>query len=241
MDKDGAEEFSEGLDKLRTFDIWNKWIAGVRPGDTNVGKTFEYSIGKADDNSQAPDISNVECKAKRAGSSALVTYFSSNPETPERSNHQLVHEYGYGLTREGWKRFNTNFAVGRETILKANRHRFTLRVDDDENIHIVANGKVVASWSNAFLIDILEKKLRGLAFLETSSRRNDGIEEFKYHNALFYWGLDHSEFMQAIRDGTISIHFRMKGNLHAGKNRGTAFRLRSQHLSRIYTHSKYIF
>tara|TARA_Y100000389_G_scaffold184525_1_gene203064 strand:+ start:885 stop:1580 length:696 start_codon:yes stop_codon:yes gene_type:complete len=206
--------------------IKNKgFVKGVRKGDSNVGLTFEKLLGVKENCKQLPDFNGFEIKTKRNNSSSLSTLFSKAP-LPKGSNPILRWEYG--IT---YQDFKVGYYNGCGT------YQVTVDVCDDEskiklNVIDVNSRNVCCDniyWGYSDLENSIRKKMKSLIYINAESKIINGKEHFHYNNAKIFYNPNIYNFIELIRNNTITIQMRFGNNDH-----GTAFRIPEKKLHLIY-------
>lgn len=196
------------------------WIPSERAGDTGIGKTIEERLGIRENNLGEPDCLYqglpVEIKARRIGTSSMITLFTLEPGIRKLNDVQLMHKYGYVDSK------------GRRALkITLTPNAFTpqgLKLETDtQSISIVDHdGNRPWVWS----VSDIRLKLSNLCIVTANSKRERGQEHFQIQNAVLARDLDEKCFFGLVQKGVVKIDLRMHiKDTGASRNHGTAFRL----------------
>ena len=238
------EDFIELEEKFRKIKSMG-WIESTRSGDTGIGKLFEDLIEKEEDNKALPDFKEIEIKTKREASKSMTTLYTKAPDYPKGVNTFLRESFGNEIVGyPGMKELHTTInAVDFNThkggydfkidIDKVNK-RLTLVVRNHNTGKIVYDG---AYWSFNNISNSLKEKLKYIAIINGSEKRENGKNYFKYNDMVFITGLTFENFLKGLENGDIKVDIRI-GVYKTGKNKGknhdhgTGFRITIENLSK---------
>jgi len=105
-----------------------------------------------------------------------------------------------------------------------------------------ATQKVVddrARWSFQSIKNIIEKKLKYIAYISAKVEKKEDIEYFMYENMVVLTGLTFEKFIELLKEGVIMFDIRI-GAYKTGKNKGknhdhgSGFRISKKQLSRAF-------
>ena len=198
------------------------WIPSMRKSDTGIGKTIEELLGIRENNDKIADCSyhgmEVEIKAHRLHSTAMVTLFTLEAEQRILHDIELMKEYGYvdDKGRQALKvTLTTGGFISQGLKLETDRSLGTISIVDKFGF---------SPW--VWKRSTIHLKLLNLCIIYAHSRKINDIEEFQIESAKLLIGLDVDCFFNLVEDGFITIDLRMHINETGGsRNRGTAFRI----------------
>jgi hypothetical protein len=176
----------ELLELLRAISgRWHKGISGDRR-DTEVGRLLEELLGIKANSSRSPDYKGIEIKAGRSRSTTRQTLFAKVPDwsiSRLKSSAAVLDTFGYQRGAKYSKQLRcTVSAKG------ANPQGLFLLVPSGESKLVEASSKPaiqdVVAWQMQDLKDALQQKHRETFWISASSRRGEGLEEFRYEHAL---------------------------------------------------------
>jgi len=221
------------------------FIKSRRKNDTGIGKTFEDYLGVDENNLKDPDFAGYEVKSHRKSSSSYVTLFTKSPTSPDTANSLLREKFG---TPEGSFKIKTIrtsvFSDKWNTYL--NRHSFIISVNrNTKTIDLISktiheNKNVIeCSWEFDELLASFSK-LKSLFFVTAERERRKGIEYFHFTNATIFNNPTFDKLIQLIEKGKLMVDIRLgvysSGvNKHKIHDHGTAFRIKSKDLCKLYS------
>ena len=189
------------------------YVKSIRKGSTGVGATFEYLIGKCEENFEIPDFYGIELKARRAYSKSKISLFNSVPTGSSYYEvKRLRDKYGYPSKRD--KNLKRLYAciVGNEKRKVGLWNNFKLKVDRKNEklvLEIYDYNDVLVDDATYWDFDILEEKLlRKLQFLAVISawtNYKDNVEYFKYYKMEMYNLKGFNSFIDMIECGKIEV------------------------------------
>jgi len=152
------------------------WIKSKRKGSTGIGHTLEQLLGVTENNIALPDLSIVELKAHRIGSSSMITLFTFNRKAWKINPHAAIKKYG---TRDDNGRLGMYFTMARTP----NSMGLFLNVDETAISVRHISGEVVAEWQLEALAKRFMQKTPGLVLVSAFSEMRGDTEWFKYDRA----------------------------------------------------------
>lgn len=219
------------------------YIKRSKGGVNGAGLTFEECISKKLDNCPFPDFIGIEIKVKGQFSKQKINLICIEPDFLF-STYNLAKDYGYKPKDKDKKFFYLEVCTTKK--IRYIKYYFQLQVDDkNEKINLLIfnnGGKLVAnnvSWSFQDMIGRVYIKLHTLAFITYYKKIIDDEEYYLYNHLQYYKNINFDKFIQAIKDGVISIKFTININTVTDKikNHGTAFAIDKKDLSKIYDNS----
>lgn len=190
------------------------FISTVYPHDGGVGNTLEELLNVKENNLIVPDIGEIELKAKRMGSSSMLTLTSKAP-LPRGSNKDLYNSYSRIAKNDGIRKLYSTVSGSR-----VNPQGFLIKLDKDKII--LKNPKnIKAYW---FIEDLFKQLVAKntktlLVYAKTKGDKGSTNEKFHYVEAYLLSGLSIEKFLSAIRKGKLKIDIRI-GEDKKGKNAG---------------------
>jgi len=239
------ESFKTDFEKIK-----GKEFISLRRGDTGIGKTFEEIMNIPENNSKMADYEGIlEIKSKREFSQSMLTLTTKSPSHPKKVNSIIREKYG---------RPDANFGSVKvvHTTIKATdfnsfdeKYGFKLDVDDSmKKIYIVIkniiNNQIEPKeiyYSFDDIKEIIETKLKYIAFIDAKSEKMNGKEKFTFKSAILLYGLTLDKFIEGIKKGYILYDIRLgaygKGCKNEGKphDHGSGFRIKRIDIPRIFT------
>jgi hypothetical protein len=223
------------------------WISSNRFHDTGIGKTFEDFIGVIENNKSSADYGGVlELKSTRDLSESMVTLFTKSPN-PRGTNTKLRQRFGYfDEEHKDMKILHTTFS-GDKFNTCADKFGFALDIDEEKqriNIKIKNIKKDHIEEIEAFypfekLKKIIESKCKTIVLIDAESKKENGVESFKFNKAVLLTGLTFEIFLKAIKDGIIKYDIRLgvyrtgdkKGKTH---DHGSGFRVLRNNIPKVF-------
>lgn len=222
-------ELEESLEYLKTKlgDYKNTWVEGSRGSDTGVGHTFEEKIlGKVEDNLCSPDLASLEIKAQREESSSKMTLFTKSPSYPLRANTFIRDNFGVKDDIDQDKKVIHTSFFGNKISYYKEQYGFKLEANNNDkklylNVYDKDEQKIDTEiyWTYNKLEDILESKIKNVGFVQAKSKKENGIESFKYEKLTVLMNPNINKFIESINDGTIQFDIRI-GIYRSGRNKG---------------------
>jgi len=203
------------------------WVPSHRANNTGIGKTLEDLMEIEENNSDGPDLGEVEIKSQRALTSSKITLFTKKPTGPEGANNYLRDNYGIENPKHPdlMQMHASMFNYWNKTY---NRWGMRLRPDDqDERIYLevkdLATDEIepFSCWYDYGVIgDIISKKMRLLAFVSAERKIVDGWENFNYTSCKIFHGGSFGRFLSLMNSGKIQYDIRIGSYKTPGKNYG---------------------
>lgn len=230
------------------------WIPTYRSTSTGgVGHTLEYALGIDENNLALPDVGEYEIKAQKVKfePSSLTTLVHIEPEP---RTHNVVK---WLLENFGWqhKKHNDEKSFRQTVTSNWSVRGFRLTLDDsrvfvdfDVNMihsdHFGWRDEIMEStyrfihpyWKHDDLKVKLERKLKNTIHATAASKLIDGVEHFKYCDMVCYEDFSYEKFLQLILDGEVYVDF----NARTNHNHGTAFRIKSSNIIKLYNKTQQI-
>lgn len=223
------------------------YVKSVRSGNTGVGATFEYLIGKDEDQRPEPDYKGIEIKTKMYHTKTDISLFSANPSgNGEKETFRLVEKYGYSDSVLRDKKVLNCCAFANKNTIVADKFIFRLYVDYfNEKLFLYIydlSGNLIDNttyWNFEGLRDRLNQKMSILALVNTFRKITKEGTFYKYYKVKIYKLKDFDTFMHLIDIGYIRVVFKIgvfrtgerKGEIH---DHGTSFQIGQDNLSFLY-------
>lgn len=240
---------NENMKKLKLeFEYIKKigWIETAIKGPSGVGITFERLLHKEIENFEIPDYEDIEIKTRSADVKKYITLFNCTPdETYLFEIKRICGDYGLpDKIVKSQKVFYGLFYANKKSIV--GNHLFKLKVDRyNERIYLCVydrNNNLIDDttfWSFELLNEKLQRKMKLLALVNASYKKEFYQVYYKYTAISFYKLKDFDSFIQAIEKGIIRIVFKIGvfrsgrrfGQLH---DHGTGFELKFDSIGEIY-------
>ncbi|MFA7122802.1 MAG: MvaI/BcnI family restriction endonuclease [Candidatus Delongbacteria bacterium] len=222
-------------------------IPTERKGNTGIGKTFEEACGIVENNFAAADFKGIEIKSHRDYSGSYITLFTKSPTSPRGINTILRKTYGtpdaefpeikvlhtslfttHYNTHKGGYNFKLEIDYENEAIKLLVQDKFSQEIVDDR-----------AKWSFQAIENIIEKKLKYIAYITAKVEKKEDKEYFRYTDMIILTGLTFEKFIKLLKEGVIMFDIRI-GAYKTGKNKGknhdhgSGFRISKKQLSRAF-------
>ena len=235
-------------------DIKNRgWVQSHRSNNTGIGKTFEDLAGVEENNSEGPDFEEFEIKAHREEANSPITLFTLAPTFPKQANGYLKDKYGEPYPdNPDLKKFHTSmFADHKNNYV--GKFAFKLINDQDAKIlkigvYDLTTGELIDDsvfYTYEKLKEKLFKKLTSLFIVSAERRFNNGVEEFKFTNAIIYTNPSFERFLNILDDGRVQYDIRI-GSYQSGDkygmphDHGSGFRVREDYITSLYNDVEYL-
>lgn len=228
------------------------WIKSVCGGNNGVGLTFETLLGISKNELEIPDYNGIEIKTKRKNSNSYITLFSSKPEGNFYHEAQRIKD-AYGYPHRKFNEFKVlNNSVFANKFNKIGcKYYFKLYVNREKQkifLYIYdINYKLIENtvyWDFDILKEKLQRKLKKLALIKSFSKKNNGVEYFKYYDLKIYLLKEFETFIELIEGGFIRINFKLNINTVGEKigkihDHGTSFDILEQDILKLYSFYKH--
>jgi hypothetical protein len=248
---------AELLEKL--ISIANQgWVRNARPGnDGGVGNTLEDMLGIKENNLPIANAAEWELKCQRSKTSSLTTlfHFDPSPRALTIVTALLLPHYGWRHKQAGGK-YPLDEMSFRQTLNGVSRsdRGFGVAVDrNNRKIVISFNASSVSERHKGWLADVERRvglselnpqpywgfddlyhkagtKLLNCLYIRASSKKEKGVEYFKYENIQVLETFSLENFITAIETGEVLVDF----DARTRHNHGTKFRLRKDKLPLLY-------
>lgn len=227
------------------------WIKSKRLGTGGIGYTFEYLIGKPEENFPIPDFEGIEIKTSRHNSWGKIHLFHATPDGEYLFPiKDILNMLGYpDKDFPEYKVFNFSLNAKEYKNIGYSKKAKIVVDKDKEKIYLIAKKKsnqnlnLSISWSFELLKQRLSLKLKYLAIVKAKSKKENNCEYFKYDRISFYKLRSFENFIELLERGKIDVTF-MIGIHKSGKrfgqthDRGTAFTIKEKDIDLLY--DKYI-
>lgn len=222
------------------------YVPSKRKHDTGIGKTFEDLMGIKENNNPCADDRGLEYKSARELSLSMVTLFTKAPTYPKNANTHLTEAYGTPDPRfNNIKVLHTTISALNFNTYK-NKYGFKLKVDEEnKKIFVIKknlqNNQIISDeiyYTFEALRNSVEK-CENIAYIKTSSKKEKGIEYFKYVDATLLTGLTFDKFITFVKDGLFVYDIRLgiyKSGKMMGKkhDHGSGFRVKKGDLKKTF-------
>jgi len=229
------------------------WVQSHRSNNTGIGKTFEDLAGVEENNSEGPDFEEFEIKAHRDEANSPITLFTLAPTFPKQANGYLKDKFGElypGSTM--LKKLHTSMFADRKNSY-ISKYAFQLINDRSSEVlklgaFDLASGKLLddsVGYSYEKLQKKLYKKLTNLFYVSAERRFRNGVEEFRFTNAIIYSNPSFERFLNILEDGSVQYDIRI-GSYQSGKrygkphDHGSGFRVREDYMLSLYSSMEYV-
>lgn len=225
------------------------WIRSINNKVNGVGMTFEKMLGIESNELEIPDYNGIEIKTKRKTSNSYFGLFNCTLTGPYYHSVQHLKD-NYGYPHRIYKKFkvlNNSVYCNRKNKIGSNYY-FELNVNRKEkriylNVFNLRNNLMKESfyWDIDILEEKLYRKLKFLAIVKATTKRENGIEYFKFYSMNVYKLKNFKIFLDLIESGAIRINFKLNiitkgekiGNIH---DHGTSFDILEEDLNKLFEH-----
>jgi hypothetical protein len=243
------------------------WIPSHRTtvstrNDGAVGNLLENLLGIEENNLPLPNANEWELKVQRASTSSLVTlkHIEPSPRSCRIVPQILLPFFGWKHQQAGLK-YPDNERTFRGTMsakeftsrgfrIDVTNEQLQLafdpaRVDDklsDWREEVLKNdgpNKLMPRpyWGLSDLEREIGSKLNNTFYVIAETRVVDDHEYFRYSKCMMLSGVSLSGFIECLQQGVAYVDF----DARTGHNHGTKFRIRQNHLPRLYSDVNVIF
>ena len=238
------------------------FVPNAREGNHGgIGNTLEDLLGIEENNLPIPNAAEWELKTQRIGTSSLTTLFhlEPSPQALKFVPSILLKKYGWPHREAGLKYSNTEMSF-RQTIhgLSPSDRGFQVKISEKEQkILISFDSQSVADkhlswlklveekaglgeldpqpyWGFADLAAKAGTKLHNSFYVQAKVKRENSLEFYHYQRILKLSRFNFEGFLNGLRKGFVLVDF----DARTGKNHGTKFRLRQNHLPDLYEHAE---
>lgn len=234
------------------------WIQNARHGNAGgIGNTLEDLLGIEENNLPIPNAAEWELKCQRANTSSYVTLFHMEP-SPRAIKfvpavllpnygwpHQLAgikypkSEMSFRQTINGLTRTDRGFGIFVDR--ESNKIVVSFDVDDVNERHSewlesvkqkagLEELKPQPYWGFHDLYCKAGTKLLNCFFITAKTKRRDRKEYYLYDDIKILQKFSLRKFIDSIKNGYTVIDF----DARTGHNHGTKFRIKREHLPKLY-------
>ena len=226
------------------------WVKSLRKGTTGIGYTFETLIGKNEEQFPIADFEGIEIKVKKKYGYGNITLFNAVPDSNLFIIKRIYEKYSiFNRNMNYYKTFMLNINSIEEK--KYGKHKFLLSVDDSKkivklNIYKLDGTPVKEniSWSFNWLEEKINTKIKDLAIVKAEQKEVDGSIYYKYCYINFYEIKDMQEFINLIKQGIISVTFKISVYCSGEKtgqmnDHGVGFIIHEKNIEKLYTKKEF--
>jgi len=229
------------------------WIPNARPGNVGgIGNTLEDLLGIEENNLPIPNAAEWELKCQRIDTSSLTTLFHMEPSPRALGfvpkiflplygwEHQSIpNELSFRQTLNGLSRSDRGFKVVVDRSVKKVLISFDSNsVSDRHSDWLISVERRVGLgemdpqpyWGFDDLWHKAGTKLLNCFYIRAETKREGGIEYFRYTEIMILQSFSFEKFLNAIEEGFLLVDF----DARTGHNHGTKFRLRQDKLLNLY-------
>lgn len=223
-------ELTELVQKLKG--VKNKgWIQTMRTGPTGVGYTLESCLDIEENNFSIPDVGNIELKARRENSSSMITLFTFNKRVWKMNPLDAVQKYGVQDKDPAKKRLGMYYTMS----VEPNDVGLFLHISKEVISVKSIGGDVIAEWDLNEIVKKFLEKVSNVLLVTARSEIRDEVEYFLYDSAVLLSGGTNLDLLrQQFQNGHLMLDLRLHEKKTRARNHGTAFRVKLQHLEKLY-------
>lgn len=236
-------EFIEIFKKVKN----QGFIETHRKGNTGIGKTFEDCCDIAENNLDIADYKDIEIKSQRNYTGSYITLFTKAPTFPPKANTLLRENFGSSdkkipemkvlHTSVFANKFNTHKSGnGFKVFVDYPNKQIKLLIKDLSSDKIVYDD---VYWSFEVIKEIIETKLKYIAFIQAKTEKKDNKEFFHFTKMTLLSEFSFENFIQLLEDGSIMFDIRI-GIYRNGKSigkthdHGSGFRISKRNLKKAF-------
>jgi len=235
------------------------WIQTRRKNnDGGVGNTLEDLLGIKENNLPLPNATELELKAQKKNTTALITLFQMEPSPrafrfvpsillphfgwphQEAGKKYSIDEKSFRQTINATGYSNRGFRIkvdrqNRKVLVDFNFNKIDSRTHSDWQMGLTQKRlKHQPYWGFDDLFYKVGTKLHNCFLVEAEAKKIDGQLHFHYQNIFMLKRLDLNKFINSLQNGYVYVDF----DARTGHNHGTKFRLRSEVLIDLYAEVK---
>jgi len=221
-----------------------RWIPGVCNGWGSIGLTFEKEINKLPDSKYDPDFNDIEIKCTSRYSLYPLFLFTVAFDGPGNEIVRLVNKYGH---YDG--SFSDKKVLYRKIASEINpkyKYNFLFEVDRDKELIFLciynSDGVLLERESYITFSTLkthVETKLKKLALVRASIKKEDTMQYYRYYAISFYKLLGFEKFIELIENNILQINIISrigKSGEFSGKykNRNVEFSIKKEDISKLF-------
>lgn len=224
-----------------------EWLPAINSYLSGSGLTFEKALGKEEDQFCYPDFYGIEIKTKLWSSKYPTSLFCLSPITNYINPMECItNKFGYPDKDFKNLKVLKGDIFANKTVAIGINYLFKTIVDDSQKcirlcIFDKMGNKIVENvrWDFDDLEKIINIKMQTLALVHTLHKKENKIDYYKYYKMEIYQFKSFENFIELIKNGTISIQFKVS-RFKSGKriyqihDHGTAFRINENNFSKLY-------
>ncbi len=228
--------------KEKFQEIKNKDLhKSLRRGSTGIGYTFEYLLGKKEDNASSPDFNGIEIKTQLGYTKKAFTLFCLSPSNKNAIKYIFEH-YSYPGKNNNFKVFRGQ-AYYKLNYLSTRQYIFKLKINYSlERIELVVINRYLELvdnsiyWTFAQIKERLYTKLNYLAYIKGYPYTKKEEIYYKYTSMHIYKLKSFEHFLKLIEKDLIYVAFNIscQQNEDYLNDRGTAFKLEHDHIEELF-------
>lgn len=190
-----------------------RYIKGVKQSYGGIGLTFERELGKSPDSNYNPDYDGIEIKCTSRFSHYPLYLFTVAFDGPDYNEIMRIVE-NYGYPDKDFPDKNVIFAkLNCKYFSTINgKYNFILDLDEkEERLYLCVydmNYKLIERISYIFfstLINHLNTKLKKLALVYASQRKEEVDIFYRYYRILLFKLKSKEIFLNLLKEGTIKV------------------------------------
>lgn len=230
-----SEVAEELLSKLRII-AQRGWIRSLRTGDTGIGYTLETELGIQANSSKTPDYKGIEIKsyrANRANRKNLFAKVANWKASKLKSSAEVLSHFGY--ERDGVLKLYCTISSK-----VYNSQGLRLLVDSEDGCLFETSDQEDLSRFLTWRLDDLKSSLlqkhKETFWVKAESRKNDGVEEFRYLSVTQTRKplVDNLPF--AIEQGVVTLDHLIKRGSRGVSEKGPLFKIKDGHEDILFPH-----
>ncbi len=204
------------------------WVRSTVPAPKNVGELLEALLGLQTNNLSDPDWGTIEVKSKRRRTNTRISLLTRVPTYHDNLSARLFTKK-YGYDRESGKALRGNLSAK-----EVDSRGWKLLVEHNR-LGIEHKGSIVAHVDLDDIRQRIEKKLKSLVFVIADSEQRGKWEFFHFNEAYLCTRIEIDNLVKLLRNDELVFDFRMafKGDKFVDK--GTAYRIYSNNLPKLYS------
>lgn len=225
-----------------------KWIKSISNSFGSIGLTFEKELGKKADSLYFPDYCGIELKCTSRYSRYPLYLFAAafdGPTFPEIN--RITEKYGwYDKDYPNKKVLFTSLKYN-EKVLVNKKYKFKLEFDNNDDKlflcvynlddELIEKKSFIYSYS---LYNHLCLKLKKLAVVHASIKKNNGVKHFRYYSISIYKLISFEKFIELLKCDVIGVSLIVrisKSGTDRGRyrNKNLTFNIKKKDIEKLFT------
>jgi hypothetical protein len=210
-------------------------VRAASAGPKAVGDTLEQLVGLPRTNLMIPDWGIFELKASRIKSKSRMTLLSRVPKLVVSDLVELVQKHGY------WSKKKMRHSLYQTFSARGpNRRKWVITIDElNDRLNFFHDKTLVAYENISELQQLIIQKAENLVTVYAESRKDKGVEYFKYVEAYLHTGLEVDKITDALRNHLLvydwRFHLKEDGII---RDHGPGYRINPRKVNYLYSSTR---